>query len=474
MKLGIVATVVLAVVLTGVAVFTGCAGGGGTTTTTNGAFATVSISDPATCQAPNGSFSAVYVTVKDVVASTSSTASASDTGSWVDLTPNLSAHPMQINLLGIANNTCFLAMLGSQTELQPGQYQQIRIILLDNNSGSQVSNNQCTGTDANCVVLASGPNPVRTLQLSSEAQTGIKVPSGQIAGGAFVIGAGQTKDLNIDFNTCASIVVTGNGYRLKPVLHAGEVSTTSTSINGTVVDSVSMQAISGTVVVALEQKDPVSGIDRVVMQTLANNNGQFVFCPVPAGMYDVVVGAITSGGGSYAPSVLTGVQPGNTTGQIPMIAVTGTSTAEASIAGLVTTSTGSAATAADISLSALQSVNGTLTTVPLASQSSATLALTTASGASCPANTDCVSYTMSVPAALPNVGAYSTGTISYTQGSGSVDYTVDAQAFVVGGGTTADCNPSDVQVNTLNGGGTLTVTPGASVTAANTTFTGCQ
>ena len=37
--------------------------------------------------------------------------------------------------------------------------------------------------------------------------------------------AGQTKDLNIDFNACASIVQQGNGqFRLKPVLHAGEVS----------------------------------------------------------------------------------------------------------------------------------------------------------------------------------------------------------------------------------------------------------
>ena len=49
--------------------------------------------------------------------------------------------------------------------------------------------------------------------------------------------AGQTKDLDIDFSTCESIVAQGNGqYRRKPVLHAGEVSTTSTSINGKILD----------------------------------------------------------------------------------------------------------------------------------------------------------------------------------------------------------------------------------------------
>ena len=83
------------------------------------------------------------------------------------------------------------------------------------------------------MTLTSDKSPTPTpypLLLSSEAQTGIKIPSGQIAVGAFTIAAGQTKDLDIDFLTCVSIVQEGNGqYRLKPVLHAGEVSTTSVS-----------------------------------------------------------------------------------------------------------------------------------------------------------------------------------------------------------------------------------------------------
>jgi len=68
-------------------------------------------------------------------------------------------------------------------------------------------------------MLTSDPsNTPQPLQLSSESKTGIKIPSGQIAGGDFTVGSGEDKDLNIDFNACASVVVQGNGqYRLKPV-----------------------------------------------------------------------------------------------------------------------------------------------------------------------------------------------------------------------------------------------------------------
>jgi hypothetical protein len=46
----------------------------------------VSLSDPATCSAPQGSFSHVYVTVSDVRIHQSASASDTDSG-WVDLAP---------------------------------------------------------------------------------------------------------------------------------------------------------------------------------------------------------------------------------------------------------------------------------------------------------------------------------------------------------------------------------------------------
>jgi hypothetical protein len=187
--------------------------------------------------------------------------------------------------------------------------------------------------------------------LSSEANSGIKIPSGQIAGGQFVIAAGETKDLDIDFNACESVVAQGNGqFRLKPVLHAGEVTLTSISINGTVVDSVTSQPIpGGTTVVALEQKDS-SGIDRMVMETVTTPSGAFSFCPVAAGTYDVVVGTVGGAQLAYAVTVIARVQPATRS-------------------------------AADISLSTLQPISSSLmVTIPLAGQSAAMANLTTAVG----------------------------------------------------------------------------------------------
>jgi hypothetical protein len=91
------------------------------------------------------------------------------------------------------------------------------------------------------------------------------------------------------------VVVRGNGqYRLKPVLHAGEVSTqsSSTAISGTMTNGATQQpVIGGNTVVALEQKDG-AGVGRVVMETVAASNGGFAFCPVPQGTYDVFAVAI--------------------------------------------------------------------------------------------------------------------------------------------------------------------------------------
>jgi len=285
------------------------------------------------------------------------------------------------------------------------------------------------------------------------------------------VAAGDSKDLNIDFNACASIVVQGNGqYRLKPVLHGAEASLTSSSIQGMAVDGgTGVAIVGGNTVVALEQNDG-SGVDRVIMETVTDATGQFVFCPVPSGTYDVVIAAINGAGTAYAATVITGVQPGNSLGKVPLTAAA----APASITGQITTSTGSAGTVADLSLSALQPITvnsaAVLITTPLAQQSDATATLTTAPGASCPAKTDCASYTVSVPASNPSVGAFSSSG-NQTPGppaTGPVNYTMDAIAFVPGSGSTLDCSPSDLQTSPL------AVTAGNSVTAAMLAFTGCQ
>jgi uncharacterized protein DUF4382 len=454
--------------LCGVAAVLGGCGSSSTPPPPNFGFVNTGVSDPPTCLAPNGPYSHVFVTVTDVQASTSTDPNANS--GFVDLTPGLK--PTQIDLLGSPNGVCLLAALGSNVQVPAGTYEQFRVILLANNQASQVTNNQCGPTAANCVVLASN-NSVQTLLLSSEAQTGIKIPASQISGGQFTVPANQTVDLVIDFDACASIVIQGNGqYRLKPVLHAGEVSATSSTIKGTVVDSLTkLPLVGGTVLVALEQNK--NGIDRVIMETRADVNGNFIFCPVAMGSYDVVAVGINGAGVAYAATVITGVPQGTTMGNVSLVAETTTNTTQASLQGMVTTSTGSAGTVADLTLSALQPISGTvMATIPLVQQGSATASLTTAAGVSCPANTDCISYTLGVPAANPAVGAF--GGAAPIQAGGAVNYSVDALAFVPMSGGTPNCTPSELTTNMTTTNTPLTVTPGTTSNPATLAFTGCQ
>lgn len=460
----------------------GCSGGSSSPSMKAGSVS-VSLSDPATCQAPNGPYKAVYVTITDVKASTNANAPDNDP-SFVDLTPNLASSPMQVNLLGPAGGQCFLAMLGSKVELQAGNYQQIRIILAPDSQGASIANNQC-GNYANCVITSDGT--AHDLALSSEAKTGLKIPSGQIANGQFTVGAGQTEDLDIDFNTCSSIVAEGGTYRLKPVLHAGEMSTTSTSINGTVVSSVTGKPITGgPVVVAAEQKDTTSGIDRIIMSTLTDSNGNFVFCPLPTGTYDIVaVGPATLASGTvpgvaYSAGVVLSIQPGQTTGKIALVP----NTQESLLNGLVTTqNSATAGTVADLQLAALQQLpgNGPTITVPQLPVTGVTGAspayspdgtYTTATGGSCATNVDCVNYALYVPSVWPNVATYQSSGSQFSQSTSTpVNYAVDGEAEIPGSGGTLDCSPSEMQVITTTAGGPLTAASGNAATIA---FVGCQ
>jgi hypothetical protein len=472
-SVGVLLSILAFVSLAALTLFVVACSNSTTTTSTGSGMGQVSVmvSDPATCQSPSGPFSHVYVTITDVQSNTSATVGDND-GGWTDLTPNLSKTPMQVDLLGQATNGCFLATLGDKMELQPGSYQQIRIILADNSA--TINNNAC-GSSANCVVLGSDSS-VHALQLSSEAKTGLKIPSGQIASGAFTIAAGQTKDLDIDFITCESIVQEGNGkYRLKPVLHAGEVSTTSTSINGKVLDGTTGNPVNGSVVVAVEQKD-AGGIDRVQRATLAGNDGSFVFCPLPAGTYDVVIVGTRADGAIYEPSIVTGVSVGSTTGNVDLFALASAALSSSTLNGTVTSQNSSmAGTVADVDLSVLETVNAVTYTIPLAptsTQNSATLALETVapSGAlSCPAGTDCANYSLAVSSGAANVGAWTSTGTALTANVTLATYKIDGVAFVPSSGGIADCSPTEQTT------ATFTLAAGGTTVAADTLpFMACQ
>src|SRR5258708_16091346 len=182
----------------------------------------VSIRVPASCMPPNGSFKQVLVTGGSVEGNIDRDGDDNSSG-WQELAPQLASQPMQIDLFSTPQTNCVLAQLGSAS-LPVGSYQQIRLLLVSNSPAAGAAtpaSNACAGNGFNCVVLKD--NSVHELQLSSQANTGLKIPPGQIVGGPIQVAAGQSVDLNIDFNACASIVLEGNGsYRLKPTLTAGE------------------------------------------------------------------------------------------------------------------------------------------------------------------------------------------------------------------------------------------------------------
>jgi hypothetical protein len=466
------------VVLT-LVVLASCGGGTQTTQQPTTGGVNLTLSDPPTCKAPIGDFTHVWVTVARVRAHISSDADPNASG-WVDLV-DLRSSPKQIDLLSIGDTTCTLATLGSTTGLPPGDYQQIRLYLLSNNpTGGEAtpSPNNCGANGYNCAQLEGGST--QTLLLSSEDKTGIKIPPGRITGGAITIEAGKTVDINIDFSACQSILRQGNGqFRLKPTLHAGEVSLTTDSISGKVVDNVTGNPIpNATIIVSAEQPDS-EGIDRVILQRTANSaDGTFALCPLPSGSYDIVVAATSGAGVTYNATITFQVPTGTALGNIPLTPETGASTSPAEIQGEVSTAaTAGTATGSDIALSAFQEAtpsggSATLVTIPLlpgSTENTATEALLT-----CGTGTKCASYSLYVPASNPMVGTYTTsGTVYASPALGDVLYRVDARAFVPGSGGTTNCSPSSLTTNQDNQGNPLKATAGTFVTAQTLAFTGC-
>ena len=450
----------------------------------------VSISDPPSCKHPNGDFMHVYITVRSVQAHIDPKATDGSSG-WQELAPQLANQPMQLDLFSDVQTNCVLAQLGSAS-LPAGSYQQIRLLLVSNSaSGSGTpSSNICAGNGFNCVVLSDGS--IHELELSSQANTGLKIPPGQIVGGPIQVAAGQSVDLNIDFNACASIVQEGNGkFRLKPTLTAGQISPNNSGVGGQVVDSKTKAPIAGTVLVAIEGPDS-TGIDRIVMETATDASGNFRFCPLPPGTFDLVIVAVGSNNLPYNATTVLNVPNGANLNTIPLVAEVGAS-APAILQGFVTASTASGGATADVSLSALQSVSfGTsmivtrqlniplqtiaATTSSLAIPSTGLVSISTNTNcpSGSPANANCAPYTLVVPASNPNVGVFSSSGVAYTApASGDVLFTVDAIAAQPMSGGVLDCTRPEMTTAKDINNQTLKVTAGVATNVARIDFAGC-
>jgi uncharacterized protein DUF4382 len=468
-----------------------CGGGSSSPPMSNMGTVVVSMSDPPSCTPPNGDFTHVFITVRSVQAHTSASADDNSPG-WQELAPQLASAPMQIDLFSKPDTTCVLAQLGSAS-LPVGNLQQIRLLLVSNSpaAGAAVpSPNACAGHGFNCVVLADGT--INELVLSSQDNTGLKIPPGQIMGGPIQVLAGQSVDLNIDFNACASIVREGNGtFRLKPTLTAGVVSANASGIGGQVVDSVTKMPISGNVIVAIEQPDS-KGIDRIVMQTAADSQGNFRFCPLPTGTFDIVVVALGAANLPYNATAVLNVPNGTNLSVIPLVAETG-ATAPAILQGFVTAKTATAGATADVSLAALQSISlsgggtrqlniplqntqATTTTPAVMSTELVSITDSTTCPTGSPTGANCAQYTLVVPASNPSVGVFASGGFTFSApASGDVLFSVDAIAAVPSSGGTPDCTPSEIVTSTdaSTPPQPLKVTPAMTTNVARTDFTGC-
>src|SRR5262249_20250895 len=146
-------------------------------------------------------------------------------------------------------------------------------------------------------------------------------------------------------------------YRLKPVLHAGEVTVSSTSINGKVIDKATNQPVNGgKTIVALEQKD-AGGIRQVVNETVPGSTGNLSFSPLLSCTYDVVIRAVNGSNVAYSAQIITGVQPGAALGTTTLTAQPAPNTTQASITGLITSVNASnTGQVVDLSVSALQQI----------------------------------------------------------------------------------------------------------------------
>ncbi|QRR17998.1 DUF4382 domain-containing protein [Burkholderia sp. MS389] len=364
-------------------ILAGCGGGddgGGTQTGT----LHVAMTD-----APSCGFDHVYVTVSQVRVNANANANDNDAGwSTVSL-----ATPQKIDLLSLTNGV--LADLG-QTALPAGQYQQVRLVLAQNQGN----------TLANSVVPTGGTE--QALATPSATQSGYKIIQ------PFTVQPNTLVDLVLDFNACKSIVQRGNGsYALKPVVTA-----IPTVVSGAISGYVA-SAEAGATVYA-EQGG------KVVRGTVADSSGKFVLSPLiqssTQGNYDVVI-----------------VQNNFASGIVRSVPV------------VVNATTAVSASAAPITLpaSTMSTVSGTVTASANAFvRAPQTIDANAYEITSINANMDTGAYALSVPVAAPIVGTYS-GSLPVTLAAAPAaagQYTIEADA-ASGATQSANVNATTSQSN---------------------------
>ena len=243
----------LKLALGGVAVATlaACGGGGG-----GGESGTLKL---ALTDAPSCGYDSVNVTIEKVRVHQSGTASDTD-GGWSEI---VLSPALRVDLLALQNGA--LAELG-QVTLPTGSYNQMRLVLADNNGAS---------SPANWVKLTSDQSVVE-LKTPSGQQSGVKAKQFNVD-----IAANQLANFVIDFDACKSVVTTGSGkYILKP-----QLSVIPRYVSGVAGFVAPALATTGFTSLSLQQ----GGV--VVKATTPASTGAFLLRPVAPGSYTLVMTA---------------------------------------------------------------------------------------------------------------------------------------------------------------------------------------
>ncbi len=215
---------------------------------------------------PTSAYKSIFLNIQSVEIS-------KDGSSWINL-GMVGGAPIDLLTLtgGISQS------LAHGVTLDPGTYGQMRLIL---------------GATGNSVVLADGTT--HALTVPSGAQTGIKLI------GPFMVQAGTTADIWIDFDAAHSIQVVGAGmsgkYMLRPTCFAYEKAVTG-SITGTLTDQADGAPLAGVPVYA-ETLDG-AGNPSIVRSTMTSATGTYNLDLLPVGgTYFVVSMPVT--GKFYGP-----------------------------------------------------------------------------------------------------------------------------------------------------------------------------